>query len=480
MDRPIALRDTLTGERVPLDPPAAAGTVRLYYCGPTVYGDLHIGNFRTLATFDVLRRALARFGYRVQAAMNITDIDDKMIRRAAEEGVATSEVARRYEARFLEDQAAMGIAPPDRMPRATEYIEAMVEDIAHLVERGAAYAAPDGSVYFRARAYPGYGALSGQNLDAIRVGARVEPEAGKEDDLDFALWKAHRPGEPAWPSPWGPGRPGWHIECTTMAARVLGRPLDIHGGGSDLVFPHHENERAQAEALDPDPFARRWVHAGLLLMDGVKASKSLGNVGPLRELRRRYDPMAVRLFFLTAHYAHPLSWSEEAMDAARAALVRVREVATRARAHLRAIAGRAGSEAVDLALDAQVRRAVQAFDDALRDDLNAPAANAVLFDLGRTINQAVGEPELGSEALARALGTYVDLWGVLGVDVGGETAVDEDRVRRVEALVSARQAARMRRNWAEADRLRAELEAMGVVIEDTREGARWRWQTERV
>ena len=479
MDRPIVLHDSLTNRDAPIGSPPQR-RLRVYVCGPTVYDDPHVGNFRTFASFDVLVRALRHFGFDVETAMNLTDIDDKVIRRSAERGESTQVLARRYEERFLEDLDAMGMLRPRHMPRATDYIEAMVEDIGRLIENGAAYATPDGSVYFRAHAFPGYGLLSRQNFDGIRAGARVELDPAKEDEADFALWKGARPGEPQWPTPWGAGRPGWHMECTTMADRVLGRPLDIHGGGSDLVFPHHENERAQAEALRPEPFARLWMHAGMLLTDGTKASKSLGNIGALRDLRGRYDPMALRLFFLTAHYARPLTLTDEALDAARGALTRVREVATRVRGELRQNPGRTGSDAASAALESAVEAARAAFDQALAADLNAPAAQASLFELGRQINQAVGDGEVGSEALARALAAYTDLWQVLGVQVGGNETVDEARAARVDALVAARQAARKRRDFAEADRLRAELEAMGVAIEDTREGARWRWQTERV
>ena len=479
MVRPVVLHDSLSSREVPLGPPSDAA-LRVYVCGPTVYDDPHVGNFRTFASFDVVERALRHFGYRLSTAMNITDIDDKIIRRAAEVGVSPRDLALRYEERFLEDLAAMGIARPDHLPRATDHIAEMVDDIARLIDRGFAYASADGSVYFRARAFDGYGQLSRQNLEGVRAGARVDPEPGKEDDADFALWKGRRPGEPYWPAPWGEGRPGWHTECTTMADRILGRPLDIHGGGADLLFPHHENERAQAEALEPGPFARLWMHAGMLLTDGTKASKSLGNIGSLRELRERYEPMALRLFFLTAHYARPLNLTDEALEAARGALARVREVATRARGELRQAPGREGEEAASRALERAALDAREGFDRALADDLNAPAAAAALFDFGRLINQAVGEGQASADAIARAVASYVDLWQVLGIRVGGDEAVDEERVARVEAMVAARQAARARRDFAEADRLRAELEAMGVAIEDTREGARWRWQAERV
>jgi cysteinyl-tRNA synthetase len=365
----------------------------------------------------------------------------------------------------------MGIARPLAMPRATEFIGAMVEDIGHLIERGAAYSVPDGSVYFRAHAFPGYGLLSHQNMDGIRAGARVEPDPAKEDEADFALWKGERPGEPKWPAPWGAGRPGWHMECTTMADRVLGRPIDIHGGGADLIFPHHENERAQAEALRSEPFVRMWLHAGMLMTGGSKAAKSLGNVGPLRAMRQEYEPMALRMFFLTAHYAHPLNLTDEALGAARSALVRVREVATRARGELRQNPDRSGSEAADAALDQAVAASRGAFDRALQDDLNAPIAQAGLFELGRLINQAVGDGEAGAASLARALGAYLDMWQVLGIAVEGEESRDENRVARVERLVAARQAARQRRDFAEADRLRDAIKARGYQVEDTPEGS---------
>ena len=479
MGRPIVLHDSLTGVRSELPAPGGSEPLRLYLCGPTVYDDPHVGNFRTFVSYDILRRALGHFGYRFDSAMNLTDVDDKIIRRAAEQGIAPAELAARYEERFLEDQAAIGIVAPDHLPKATEHVDAMIDVIARLIEGGAAYVAPDGSVYFRVRSYPGYGQLSGQNLDAIRSGARVESEPGKEDDADFALWKAYRPGEPWWASPWGRGRPGWHIECTAMAERVLGRPLDVHGGGADLAFPHHENERAQAEALGEAPFSRRWVHMGMLLVDGTKASKSLNNIGSFRALREQVDPMAIRMLFLQAHYAHPLSLTGDALDGARAALGRVRDTALRVHGEIRS-AERTGTPAGDLALAQTVGRARDAFDQGLADDLNAPAAGASLFDLGRALNQAVADPGIGSDALRRALAAYVDLWGVLGIDVRVGQDARQERAAEVEHLVQARQQARARRDFAEADRIRAELDAMGVAIEDTRDGARWRWLEERV
>jgi cysteinyl-tRNA synthetase len=475
----IALHDTLTRSLSTLPSPDQQSVVTLYVCGPTVYDDLHVGNFRTLATFDVLRRFLERSGYEVRYAMNLTDIDDKLIRRAAEEGTSVAEVAERYTERFLEDQKAMGIMPPHHMPRATQFVEGMVELIQALLRSGHAYARLDGSVYFRARSYHGYGQLSGQDLRAIRAGYRIEADPSKEDPADFALWKGRRPGEPWWPAPWGEGRPGWHTECAVMSQALLGRPVDVHGGGVDLIFPHHENERAQAECSQPEPFVRRWVHGGLLLTEGEKASKSLGNVRSLRELRERYDPMAIRLFFLTAHYAHPLNLTEEALAAAQASLERMRQGVARLRARLRSGGGMEASPEAQQVVERRVQEATSRVDEALRDNLNAPQAAAALYELGGHLARWTESPELSCQDLEWALERYLRLWQVLGVEVEPRSTISASLAQEVERLLAERQAARARRDYATADRLRAQVEAMGAVVEDTREGVRWHWKEVR-
>lgn len=482
---PLTLYDTLSRSLHELPPDREARDLGLYVCGPTVYDDLHIGNFRTLASFDVLRRVLVRNGYRVKAVMNITDIDDKMIRRAAAQGLSVPDLAARYTERFETDAAALNVALPDVMPRATDYVTPMLDMIARLVETDHAYVQPDGSVYFRARSYPGYGELSGQDLDAIRVGARVEADPNKADPADFALWKGERPGEPSWKSPWGRGRPGWHTECATMTGEVLGQPVDIHGGGADLVFPHHENERAQVESLDDQTFVRTWMHGGLLLTGGVKASKSLGNVRSLRELRERRDPMAIRLFFLTARYGHPLNLSEDALDAAETALSRLRDVVQRVRGRLRP-AGVGGSarpavvhvEAPDDArLYARLSELEGEYDRALADDLNAPQAAGILFVFSSELSRWAGDGTVPTPFLEQALAKFENLWSVLGVELRREDGRSEEGqaglAREVEALLAKRQAARKRRDYETADQLRAKAEELGVTVEDTPSGVQW-------
>lgn len=477
----MTLYDTLSRSLHEFAPGAEGRELGLYVCGPTVYDDLHIGNFRTLASFDVLRRALRRGGYRVKTVMNITDIDDKMIRRAAEQGLSVGDLAARYTERFETDAAALNVELPDVMPRATDHIDGMLGLIASLVDTGHAYARPDGSVYFRARSYPGYGELSGQDLDAIRVGARVEADPDKEDPADFALWKGERPGEPAWKSPWGRGRPGWHTECATMTEAVLGLPVDIHGGGADLVFPHHENERAQVESRAGGTFVRTWVHGGLLLTGGVKASKSLGNIRSLRELRTRRDPMAIRLFFLQARYGHPLNLSEDALDAAEVALARLRDGVERVRGRLRASTlGSADTVARDTSADsglqARLAQLEGQFDQALADDLNAPQAAGVLFVLASELSRWATDAAGSTDFLAQALATFQNLWQVLGVNVArplADGAADEALAQRVEALLAERREARRRRDYTRADQLRQQVEALGVIVEDTPSGSRW-------
>jgi cysteinyl-tRNA synthetase len=473
------LYDTLTGQERNL--PEAGSVINLYVCGPTVYDRLHLGNFRTFVLFDVLRRYLTAVGYVVRHAVNVTDVDDKMIRRAAEERLSVPELAAKYRQAYEADRSRLGILRPHEEPAATDYVPAMVADIARLVEMGLAYPSANGDVHFRTRRFPSYGRLSGQDLSALMAGARVEADPAKEDPLDFALWKAEKPGEPAWQSPWGPGRPGWHMECTTMLRQLFGEHADLHGGGQDLMFPHHENERAQSNALAHGrEVVGHWLHGGLLMTEGEKMSKSLGNTLSVERLSTSYSPMALRLFLLSAHYRKPQTVTDMALRAAQQGWERLAGCldALRERA---AEAPDMGPTSADQHLLGALEAARRQMLESLGQDLNAAQALGHLFEVTRQINAGL-RGEVSRGGLRGVEGAYGDLWALLGLDPGSPrrpaaaTGGDPEREDRVAALVAARDRARRERDFATADRLRAELSEIGVVVEDTPAGSRWQWR----
>jgi cysteinyl-tRNA synthetase len=413
-------------------------------------------------------------GYRVTFVKNFTDVDDKIIRRANQEGVDASAVSERYIADDRADMAALGVAPADVEPKATEHIAEMLALVERLTARDVAYPI-DGDVYFQVRRFAPYGALSGKPLEDLEAGARVDVDERKRDPLDFALWKAAKPGEPSWPSPWGPGRPGWHIECSAMAMRYLGESFDIHGGGEDLLFPHHENEIAQSEAATGQPFVRYWIHNGFVNLGSEKMSKSLGNTLTIRDMVRRHDPEAIRLYLLGTHYRHPLEFSDDRIAEASRALARLSAV--------RDEAARIGGEAepaADPALTEQVAAHRARFEAAMDDDFNTPQAIGVLFDLARVLNAARDRVAQGAArpgafvAGAAALGELCRVLGLLEGASRQSASVDPALEARVGALVDQRQAARRRRDFAEADRLRQELAGLGVVLTDTPAGTTWK------
>jgi cysteinyl-tRNA synthetase len=460
----VALLDTLTGEQRPLEP-LAPGRVGIYSCGPTVYGPAHIGNFRSFLFADVLVRTLRRRGYDVTWVMNITDIDDKIIRGAATEGTAPSELADRWLGRFLEDADALRMTRPDVLPRATDHVDRIVDLIATLIERGHAYRTEDGSIFFRIASWPRYGRLARLDPEQMRVGERVESdEYGKDDVRDFALWKGPKPGEPSWETAIGPGRPGWHIECSAMSMAHLGPSFDIHTGGVDLVFPHHEDELAQSEAATGQPFVRTWLHCAHLQMGGAKMAKSTGNIARVGDLLAAgVSPRALRYALIAVHYRKPLEYSDASLAAAGAAVDRI----DAAHAALRMYEG-AGAD--DPTLEAVLDEALHAFDAALDDDLNVSAALAALFDLIRELNRRIDARLLSTADAARARATLEEMDQVLAI--GPEV---EDRLGpELAALLEARAAARAARDWAASDRLRDELARSGVMVEDTRDGQRWR------
>ncbi|HEU4368678.1 MAG TPA: cysteine--tRNA ligase [Methylomirabilota bacterium] len=445
--------------------PATPGEVRMYSCGVTVYDRAHVGHARMMMVFDVISRYLRFAGYRVTFVRNFTDIDDKIIRRANREGVPARDVSERYVADFREDIAALGVLPPEVEPKATDHVPEMLALIGRLVAGGLAYVV-DGDVYFEVRRYPPYGKLSGKNLDDLLAGARVEVDECKRDPRDFVLWKAAKPGEPAWESPWGPGRPGWHIECSAMAMRYLGESFDIHGGGEDLIFPHHECEIAQAEAVTGKPFARYWLHNGMVNMGREKMSKSLGNTLTIRDLVARHDPAALRLFLLGTHYRSPLEWAEERVEDSARALERLwRPIDDAAKsADPETLRG-----AADQPLPAELGAFRRRFIDAMDDDFNTPEALGALFDFSRALRGG----EVSVASLVRGARELKVLAGVLGLEGPRRGGLDEARITR---LIEERAQARRQRDFGRADEIRAEIERLGAILEDTASGTVWRWK----
>ena len=460
--------NTLTRKKeefIPIEP----GKVKMYSCGPTVYNFFHIGNARPFIVFDVLRRYLEYRGMEVTFVQNFTDIDDKVIKKANEEGVTYDVIADRYIKEYFTDAGGLGIHPATVHPRATENIGEIIDIVSGLVEKGYAYQS-GGDVYYRTRAFKEYGKLSHQPLEELEAGARIDVSEHKEDPMDFALWKAAKPGEPSWDSPWGRGRPGWHIECSAMARRYLGETIDIHSGGIDLCFPHHENEIAQSEALSGKPFAHYWMHNAFLNIDNQKMSKSLGNFFTVREAAGTYGYDAIRFFMLSAHYRSPLNYSREQLEQARAGLSRIYSAFDNLRFLKQNGAQGQMSEAE--------RQSAQEFDGwrekfcaAMDDDLNTADAVAVIFELVRAVNTVAARPGVTAEYACAALGILGELCGVLGIEKPEERGADDEEI---ESLIEKRQAARKNKDFKEADRIRDELKERGIVLEDTPQGVKWR------
>jgi cysteinyl-tRNA synthetase len=443
--------------------PLAAPHVGMYVCGVTVYDHSHIGHARSAMVFDVIRRYLTFKGYRVTFVKNYTDVDDRIIKRANQEGVSAREFAERFIAAERADMASLGVLAPDVDPKATEHVPQMIELIGRLVASGHAYPI-DGDVYFEIRSFPPYGRLSGKNIDELLAGARVEVDERKRDPRDFALWKGAKPGEPSWDSPWGPGRPGWHIECSAMAMQYLGESFDLHGGGEDLIFPHHECEIAQAEACTGRPFARYWAHNGMVNMGKEKMSKSLGNTLNIREVVKRHEPDALRLWMLGTHYRNMIEWSEERVEEAARALDRFARLLRDATA----VRGGAAAAARPSAF-AEFR---PRFERAMDDDFNTPQALAALFDFVRALADARdrGPTATPPGAFVAGVDELVELARVLGLF--GRDAAAEGPPAEVERLVAARVEARTRRDFKRSDELRDEIARLGWLVEDTPAGPR--------
>lgn len=481
----LRVHNTLTGRKedfVTRDD----GRVAMYVCGPTVYNYIHVGNARCYLTFDMIRRYLKFRGYEVLYAQNFTDVDDKIINAAAEEGVAPAALAETFIEAFLEDMAALRIVPPDVAPRATEHIGEMLEMIESLLEKGIAYVV-DGDVYYEVAKFPGYGRLSHRNLADLQAGARVDVDERKRAPADFALWKAAKPDEPNWDSPWGKGRPGWHIECSAMSLKYLGFSFDIHGGGLDLIFPHHENEIAQAEgAAGEEPFVRYWLHNGFVTMSGEKMAKSVGNVIKVRDALAQAGPMAIRMLFLGTHYRSPIDFNADKLAEAGRAYDRLNNLIgniDRITAdYSEPITAMTGT-GTEKRLTEALRLAEAAFTEAMDDDFNAPDALGVLFTLTREVNSYIKDRSRFSldelDVLDEVKLKLTRLGEALGLSFTGFAGTaDADFAAAVEAKIEARNAAKAAKDWDTADRIRNDLALLNVVIEDTPDGTKWRVKKE--
>ncbi len=455
----LTIFNSLTRTKEPFRP-ITPGKVHMYVCGMTVYDYCHLGHARVMVVFDTIARYLRWLGFDVTYVRNITDIDDKIIRRANERAISIQALTEQFIQAMHADEHALGCLPPDREPRATQSIDTIIAMIQTLLDKGYAYAGENGDIYYAVNKFQAYGKLSGKNLEELRAGARVEVAEAKRDPLDFVLWKRAKPEEPAWDSPWGLGRPGWHIECSAMSTSCLGAHFDLHGGGADLKFPHHENEIAQSEGATGEPFVNYWLHVGFVQIDQEKMSKSLGNVFTIRELLKGYPGEAIRFFILASHYRSPLDYSEASLTSARAGLTRLY------------LALRGLPEAAE-GKEGETFR--QRFIDAMDDDFNTPEALAVLFDLAKEINRLKSEISIRAAGLGATLKALGRVLGLLQQDpeafLKGESELSADAIER---LIEQRSQARQNKDWATADRIRAQLKAHGIVLEDTPQGTLWR------
>lgn len=463
----MKLYNTLTRKKekfVPIE----EGKVRMYVCGPTVYNFIHIGNARPMIIFDTVRRYMEYKGYQVNYVSNFTDVDDKIIKKAIEEGVSASEISTRYIAECKKDMESLNVLPATKHPLATEEIPGMLEMIGTLINKGFAYAV-DGTVYFRTKKFDEYGKLSKKNLDELEAGKRIAVEEQKEDEMDFVLWKPKKDGEPFWESPWGNGRPGWHIECSVMSKKYLGDEIDIHAGGEDLIFPHHENEIAQSEACNGKQFAKYWLHNGFLNIDNRKMSKSLNNFFTVREIGEKYDLQVLRFFMLSAHYRSPINFSADLMEASKNGLDRIITAVD----NLKHLAGASTVEQITEEEKANLQAVGEytaKFEAAMDDDFNTADAVSAIFELVKYANTNASADN--SKEYLNSLHKQIKLLSdILGIIVEKETEIlAED----IEKLIEARQTARKEKNFARADEIRDELLAKGIVLEDTREGVKWK------
>ncbi|SHK57630.1 cysteine--tRNA ligase [Paramaledivibacter caminithermalis] len=462
----MQLFNTLTRKKeefIPINP----GEVKMYVCGPTVYNYFHIGNARPFTVFDTMRRYLEYRGYKVTYVQNFTDVDDKIIKRANEEGVSAKEIGEKYIKEYFKDADALGIKRATIHPRVTENISEIIEFIKTLVEKGYAYEV-DGDVYYDTTKFNEYGKLSKQSIEELEAGARIEVKEIKKNPTDFTLWKKQKPGEPSWDSPWGKGRPGWHIECSVMSTKYLGETIDIHAGGQDLIFPHHENEIAQSEAYTGKPFARYWVHNGYITINNEKMSKSKGNFFTVRDIIGEFDPEVVRFFLLSAHYRNPINFSRELMQQAKNALDRLYN----SKENLEHLIKNAKNETMtdeEKEIFTSLLKHKEKFIEVMDDDLNTADGIAAIFELIKEINTKLNA-ESSKEFAEKSLGLFKELTGALGIVNKEKEILDEE----IAKLIEERQNARKERNFALADKIRDDLKAQGIVLEDTPQGVKWK------
>ncbi|ADU92602.1 cysteine--tRNA ligase [Geobacillus sp. G4] len=461
----IRLYNTLTRKKEPFEP-LEPNKVKMYVCGPTVYNYIHIGNARAAIVFDTIRRYLEFRGYDVTYVSNFTDVDDKLIKAARELGESVPAIAERFIEAYFEDIQALGCKKADIHPRVTENIDTIIEFIQALIDKGYAYEV-DGDVYYRTRKFREYGKLSHQSIDELQAGARIEIGEKKDDPLDFALWKAAKEGEICWDSPWGKGRPGWHIECSAMARKYLGDTIDIHAGGQDLTFPHHENEIAQSEALTGKPFAKYWLHNGYLNINNEKMSKSLGNFVLVHDIIREIDPQVLRFFMLSVHYRHPINYSEELLESARRGLERLKTAYSNLQHRLQASTNLTDNDEEWVSRIADIRAS---FIREMDDDFNTANGIAVLFELAKQANLYLQEKTTSEKVIHAFLREFEQLADVLGLTLKQDELLDEE----IEALIQKRNEARKNRDFALADRIRDELRAKNIILEDTPQGTRWK------
>ena len=467
--------------------PVEKGKVKMYVCGMTVYSDAHIGHARTYLAFDIIRRYLEYKGYKVTYVQNITDVDDKIIAAANKKGINPLDYSKYFTERCLKDLDALGIRRADFYPKASENINDMIEIIQKILENGYGYVS-DGDVYFSVEKFKEYGRLSRRKLEEMKAGARIEPTEKKRNPLDFALWKSAKPGEPSWDSPWGKGRPGWHIECSTMSSKYLGLPFDIHGGGMDLIFPHHENEIAQAEAATGKKFVNYWIHVGLLTVNKEKMSKSLGNIINIRDAIKKWKPDVIRFFFVSNHHRSPPDFNEKALENAEASLKKIYRVKQDLEKYCKEKHMAKSDEKIFLS---EVKKFKNRFEEAMDDDFNTPRAIAELFSFIRIVNRYLKNKEISSKAAEKAYSTLLELGKILTLfqEKKEETEVKEkieklakkygvktkDKIDEIiDEILKIRENARKNREWVKADAIRAELNEIGIEIEDTREGTKWR------
>jgi len=471
MIKPILVHNTLNNKKMefkPLEP----GKVKMYVCGPTTYNYIHLGNARPIVVFDTIRRYLMYCGYEVTYIQNFTDVDDKIIKRAHEEQDDPIKLAARYIDEFFKDIRALNVLPATHYPKVSEHMQEIIRLVQDIIDAGYGYEL-DGDVYFAVRKYAGYGKLSGRNLDDMQAGARVDVDSRKQDPMDFALWKSAKPGEPAWDSPWGKGRPGWHIECSAMSRKYLGDQFDIHGGGQDLIFPHHENEIAQTECVTGKPMANYWLHNGFITINSEKMSKSLGNFFLLRDILEKFDPETVRFYLLSVQYRSPLDFDDEKLQVAQKGLERLKNCYAAMINGLKAASATDTTEGA--ALTQQINSIEEAFQDAMNDDFNTALASAALFDMAREINTYLKQETLDKAALQKAADVFTALLNIMGLDFAAADHADDSLTEALmQLLIDLRKQARAEKNYAMADQIRNQLNEIGVILEDTKQGTTWK------